>query len=130
DPSWDTGPAEQDVLDIMGDVAARIPIDADRVVATGISAGGFGTFRITELYPDRFAGGFSLVGADTTHLPGNLVNTPIRMQNGLLDPLVTFQSWLPTLQALDARGDIDYRAYLNANRTHTHVPVLGECVYD
>jgi hypothetical protein len=128
DPSWGTGPAEQDVLDVIGDVSRRFPIDRNRIVATGISAGGFGTFRMTELRPDLFAGGFSLVGADAG-LPGNLYNTPIRMQNGLADPLVNPSSWLPTVQTFSERGDVDFRSFQNANRSHTHVPALGNCIY-
>ena len=49
------GPAEQDVLDVMDDIASRFEIDHDRVILTGISQGGFATFRIGELYPDQFS---------------------------------------------------------------------------
>jgi pimeloyl-ACP methyl ester carboxylesterase len=117
------------MLDVLADVRRRFPVDADRVFVSGISAGGAGTFHMAELHPDLFAGAFSLVGYDSTGLPGNLVNTPIRMQNGLADPLVNPALWLPTVQAFDARGDVDYRSFQNANRSHTHVPALGNCIY-
>ncbi len=49
------GPGEQDVLDVIDDVAGRCPIDADRVYLTGHSMGGWGTWHLGLRHPDRFA---------------------------------------------------------------------------
>ena len=47
---------------MMADIGERFAIDEDRVVLTGISQGGFGTFRLGELYPDKFCALIPLVG--------------------------------------------------------------------
>src|SRR5439155_9176898 len=96
------GAPEQDVLDVLADATTRLPIDQGRVVLSGLSMGGIGTFRLGELYPDRFTGLFSLVGFDQTGLLGNLRNIPLRMHNGGTDYLVNPAFLLQTRQALDA----------------------------
>src|SRR4051812_685307 len=54
--------SERDLLDVMADVQANYPIDAERVFSGGYSQGGYITYRMAELYPDRFAGAVDWVG--------------------------------------------------------------------
>lgn len=63
--------SERDLLDVMDDVERNYPVDPDRVFGGGYSQGGYITFRMAALYPQRFAGIVSWVG-----FPGNLFNTP------------------------------------------------------
>jgi len=48
--------SERDLLDVMDDVRAHYPIDPRKVFSSGYSQGGYITFRMAMLYPDRFAG--------------------------------------------------------------------------
>lgn len=64
--------AEQDVLDVMDRVIAAYPIDPDRVYLTGISMGGLGTWKIGQLYPERFAAIAPFCGWTGTELLENL----------------------------------------------------------
>ncbi|MDQ6648880.1 MAG: hypothetical protein M3Z02_01975 [Actinomycetota bacterium] len=48
--------SERDLLDVMDDVLANYSIDAGKVFSSGYSQGGYITFRMAMLYPDRFAG--------------------------------------------------------------------------
>src|SRR4029078_2827676 len=114
------GAAEQDVLDVMADIAERVDIDDSRVVLTGISQGGFGTFRLGELYPDKFCALIPLVGQSALlpeiemliaggepFMPDaleNLCNVPVRMVNGRQDPLKNgIAGNIPDLDALALR---------------------------
>ena len=54
--------SERDVLDVVADVRATYPIDAERIFSGGYSMGGYGAFRMAALYPDVFAGAISWVG--------------------------------------------------------------------
>jgi pimeloyl-ACP methyl ester carboxylesterase len=141
------GPAEQDVLDVMADVAKRFAIDEDRVVLTGISQGGFGTFRLGELYPDRFSGLVPLVGQSALvpeiemmisggepFMPDaleNLHNVPIRMVNGRLDPQKNaFAGNVPDLDALALqRLEYDFRYWQLLRRGHEVIPELTNGVF-
>jgi predicted esterase len=59
---WYEGEAEKDVFEAWRDVAMHYPVDPDRVYLAGMSMGGFGTWRLTQLYPDLFARGIIWAG--------------------------------------------------------------------
>jgi pimeloyl-ACP methyl ester carboxylesterase len=148
------GPAEQDVLDVTNDALARFGADPNRVVLSGVSMGGFGTYRLGVRYPDRWSalvpfigtGGspqyefgavpqpvldqvFSPIGFPTgnAELLENLVNLPIRMVNGQIDPIVN--NVLVTQDTLRFQQlGYDYRAWVLARRQHEVVPSLSNCV--
>lgn len=52
---WYEGCSEVDVLDVLADVRENYNIDPDRIYLTGLSMGGYGTWRLAERYPDLFA---------------------------------------------------------------------------
>jgi dienelactone hydrolase len=54
--------SERDLLDVMADVQDTYGIDLDRVFAGGYSQGGYITYRMAMLWPDRFAGAVDWVG--------------------------------------------------------------------
>jgi len=54
--------SERDLLDVMADVQANYDIEPERVFAGGYSQGGYISYRMASLYPDRFAGLISWVG--------------------------------------------------------------------
>ena len=141
------GAAEQDVLDVIDDIASRFAIDEDRVVLTGISQGGFGTFRLGELYPDRFSALVPLVGQSALvpeiemmisggepFMPDaleNLRNVPIRMVNGRLDPQKNaFAGNVPDLDALALQKlEYDFRYWQLLRRGHEVIPELTNGVF-
>ena len=141
------GPAEQDVLDVMDDITARFEIDEDRVILTGISQGGFATFRIGELYPDRFSALIPLVGQSALvpeiemmisggepFMPDtleNLCNVPIRMINGRLDPQKNaFAGNVPDLDALALQKlEYEFRYWQLLRRGHEVIPELTNGVF-
>lgn len=54
--------SERDLLDVMADVQASYGIDRNKVFAGGYSQGGYITYRMASLFPDRFAGAVDWVG--------------------------------------------------------------------
>jgi len=133
DPNWSTGPAEMDMLETRRDAVARLGIDRDRIVLSGISAGGAGTFRHAARHPDLWTGAYSIVGAASFSGPvgpplENMTNLPFRAHNGLLDPLVNAAAWQTSAEALAAAETVDYRTVLV--NTSSHFPVkMGNCWY-
>ena len=127
DTNWNTGPAEMDLLEMTDDAIARLGLDTERIVLSGISAGGIGTFRHLARHPDKWTGGYSIVGGGTAVLE-NMTNVPLRFHNGTLDPLVNVQFYLDAEAAADAAGTVDYRGALV--NTSSHLPEqLGNCWY-
>lgn len=66
--------AEQDVLDVMERIEEYYTIDPDRIYLTGNSMGGLGTWKIGQLYPERFAAIAPFCGWTGTELLKNLGN--------------------------------------------------------
>lgn len=143
------GPAEQDVLDVIADASTRFDVDADRVVLTGYSLGGVGTFRLAQLHPDRFAGAVEYVGADdlgpitlldeaggTQRMPNaleNLRNLPFRMAHSRLDELELLIGGVqPDRAALELHAlGYDYRYWQFYGREHLSFPVAAvQCEID
>jgi pimeloyl-ACP methyl ester carboxylesterase len=59
---WGSDISERDILDVLADVEANYPVDRDRIFAGGYSQGGYVTYRMASLHPDRFAGAVDWVG--------------------------------------------------------------------
>jgi predicted esterase len=130
--NWGTPLADRDALDAMEDAIRRIHVDRRRVVVSGVSSGGYGTYHLASRYPDLFTGAYSLVGG--TGLGGgnvasveNLTNVPFRASNGLADPLVNVRTWRASADALKAAGTVDYRIVLVHNRSHDGPLAEGNC---
>lgn len=103
---WYQDEAELDVFEACRDLVARYAIDEDRVTIGGYSMGGFGTYRLSSLYPDLFARSFSVAGPpdenyfggptggtvdspqNTLRVTDNLRNLPLRIWTGSNDKLV------------------------------------------
>lgn len=129
--------AEADVLSVLDDVTKRFQIDRDRVVIHGMSLGAVGAFKIAEYHPDLFAGVLAASGADCCILPvnhfqprrlENLINVPVRMFNGAVDPLAHVGAAADTWVALDRLGDVDYLGFEAFPRHHEEFDDLADCI--
>lgn len=148
------GAAEQDVLDATDDAVAKAGADPSRVVLSGISMGGFGTYRLGVRYPDRWSAAVPFIGTggsaqyefspvprsvlDQVFSPSgfptgnaelleNLADLPMRMINGQVDPIVNNVLVSQDTLRLDQLG-YDYRAWVLLRRQHEVVPSLSNCI--
>lgn len=62
---WWIGEGMVDVLEVRDDVAERFPIDDARVYVSGHSMGGWGSYLLSILMPDRFAAALPVAGPVT-----------------------------------------------------------------
>lgn len=78
--TWWTGRGHEDFLEAWSDAMESFAIDPDRVYVSGHSMGGFGSYLVGLLYPDRFAAAFPISGPPT---PGGWlgVGAPFDPQN-------------------------------------------------
>jgi hypothetical protein len=135
--TWYRGAALQDPHDVADDVITRLSLDRERVMLAGLSMGGYGTFKLGELVPDRWSIAYADVGADDTMLPENFTSLPVRFQNGVADPLIPLSELSarrdPTPQRtrslFESAGTVDYRSWVVAKETHQPAVALAECVY-
>lgn len=66
------GPGEQDVLDALAWLGARVPVDAEHTWLTGVSMGGMATFELAVRHPDVFAAVAPMCGASDWRLVWHL----------------------------------------------------------
>lgn len=63
--TWYVSRGHADLLEVWDDAMATFAIDEDRVYLSGHSMGGYGSYLMAILYPDRFAGAFPVAGPVT-----------------------------------------------------------------
>lgn len=62
---WWIGEGMVDVLEVRDDVTARFPVDESKVYVSGHSMGGWGSYLMSILMPDRFAAALPVAGPVT-----------------------------------------------------------------
>jgi hypothetical protein len=63
--TWYVGRGHADLLEVWDDVLATFPVDEDRTYVSGHSMGGWGSYLLSVLYPDRFAAALPVAGPVT-----------------------------------------------------------------
>lgn len=94
-PNWarwnqDCAAAQIDAL--IDALAARFPIDRDRIILGGTSMGGFGTLDLGQRIADRFAGIWISAGSWSVTDFRTFCGTPIYLQHGKYDTAHGYRS--------------------------------------
>ncbi len=103
-------------LDILlDDVISNHPIDESRIYLTGLSMGGFGTWDLAILRPDRFAAIAPICGGDRMNAidaPIYLKDMPTWVFHGAMDQVVKLDASSRIVKALDeAGGNVQFTVY-------------------
>jgi hypothetical protein len=143
---WGSDISERDVLDVMADVQRTYDVDRERVFAGGYSQGGYVTYRMASLHPDRFAGaidwvGFTGDGANGSAVGGfsytagaigngvdfikNLLNVPTVMLYAAGDELVHVWTGEAMNDAFAATDNL-YRFYMHPTAEHLTFAALDD----
>jgi predicted peptidase len=105
-----------ELIQLVDYVTAKLNIDRDRVYVTGLSMGGFGTWRLVATYPDRFAAAVPICGGGEPEKMAKAVSrVPIWAFHGAKDPVVKL-SWSEEMvdAVKRAGGDVQLTVYPNA----------------
>ncbi len=108
-------------LSMIDSIAKYARADVDRVVITGLSAGGYGAWRLANSYPQRIAKIMPSAAAGTTANREQFVHIPIWFATGGKDPDPSPAQAAYNLKRMtDIGGDIRYTQY----------PELGHAVWN
>lgn len=128
--SW--WPHEVDGLNtLLDNVMEQYAVDGRRVYLTGLSMGGFGTWSLATLYPERFAAIAPICGGGVPALVGALKNTPVWAFHGALDevvPLIASESMVSALRACG--GDVRFTVYPDLQHDSWSVTYDNHELYD
>ena len=87
-------------------------VDKTREYVTGLSMGGFGTWRLAIAMPQRFAAIAPICGGGDSNAVGVLKNVPVWAFHGSKDRIVPIARSENTVQALKAAGgDVRFTVY-------------------
>jgi predicted peptidase len=92
------------VLKLLTLLQQRLPVDGRRLLVTGLSMGGFGTFDLVARHPEMFAGALALCGGGDPAQAPSLRNLPLWIFHGDSDPAVPVKGARCMAQALRGVG--------------------------
>lgn len=114
---WDSDALEA----LRAELVARLPIDPDRVLMTGLSLGGQGTWDYAVDYPDRLAAIAPVCGVGSVKRAARIAKLPVWAFHGALDdevPIAGDQAMVEAVRA--AGGQVRFTVY----------PEVGHAAWD
>jgi len=95
----------EDVLGaLLDEVEGRYAVDRSRIYVTGLSMGGYGTWRLGMAFPDRFAALVPICGGGSAVKVCSLKDIPIRVYHGKKDKSVPLEEAQKLVERLKACG--------------------------
>jgi predicted peptidase len=108
-PAWKA----KELIQLLNHVQTNLNIDPTRVYATGLSMGGYGTWRLVAEYPERFAAALPICsGGKPCEMARSLSRVPIWAFHGALDPVVPLSESQEMVDAVrGAGGNVRFTVY-------------------
>jgi predicted peptidase len=126
DRSWATVRSERALLELVDHVLGHYAIDRDRVLVTGFSMGGRGTWYMAARHPELFSGAIVMAGspggAEVTEMA-----TPLYLIHSPDDDVVPYEPVEEAYLALSGRGHpVEFRVLPGAGHymMGAYVPAL------
>lgn len=101
---WSADDQQTRLLELLAHIRNTYHIDEDRIYLTGLSMGGFGTWRLASDHPEMFAAAVPVCGAGDPNKVSNLVKLPIWAWHGTEDNAVPFQKSVEMVEAIKNAG--------------------------
>jgi predicted peptidase len=101
------------LIRLLDHVTRHLNIDTTRVYVTGLSMGGYGTWRLVAKYPERFAAAVPICGGgEPKAMACGLRRVPIWAFHGALDPTVPLSESQTMVRAVRrAGGNVRFTVY-------------------
>ena len=107
--SWPLPSQQALLVALLDHIVKTYKVDEDRIYLTGLSMGGYGSWRLAADHPERFAAVVPICGAGKTADAERLKNLPIWAWHGTDDPAVPFQSSTEMVEAIKQAGGTNIR---------------------
>lgn len=115
DAWWETTAQVMALIALLDEIQSAHRIDPDRVYCTGISMGGYGTWRLACEFPERFAAVVPICGGGRPFLARAMKNVPAWVFHGAKDPVVPLSESEKMVEALErAGGTVEFTVYPEA----------------
>lgn len=101
---WNNETSESGVLALIDDVRARYAVDPDRILVTGFSMGGRGTWYLAARHPDLFTAAVPMAARSDADEARRVGDMPVFIIHARDDEVVPFGPAERTAQEMEARG--------------------------
>jgi len=102
--SWPQPGQQALLVALLDHITKGFKIDSERIYLTGLSMGGYGSWRLAAEYPDRFAAVVPICGGGSPQDASKLKSLPIWVWHGTLDPAVPLQRSIDMVEAIKSAG--------------------------
>jgi predicted peptidase len=103
---------------VLDEALIRLPIDTNRIYLTGLSMGGFGTWKFAIAYPHRFAAIAPVCGWGHLEDVGNLKDKPVWVFHGAKDNVVPPSESEKMVEFLKKQGSVKVKFTLYPDANH------------
>ena len=93
-----------ELVALLDEIARKYNVDQDRIYLTGLSMGGFGTWRLAAFAPDRFAAIAPICGGGETYWAKQIAPLPVWAFHGAKDAGVPLERSEEMVVALKKQG--------------------------
>lgn len=93
-----------ELIALLDDLQGRLKVDQDRIYLTGLSMGGFGTWRLAAFAPDRFAAIAPICGGGETYWAKQIAPLPVWAFHGAKDKGVPLERSEKMVEAIKKQG--------------------------
>lgn len=108
---WD----DQQIIRLLDELEAELPVDPSRIYLTGLSRGGYGAWRLAIQNPDRFAALVPISGGGAVPYAKKLKDVPAWVFHGAKDSVIPVNESQRMVDALrDSGGDVKFTIYPEA----------------
>ena len=104
DSRWSAPEQQAAVLELLDHLAKTHNADTSRLYLTGLSMGGYGTWRMAADHPEKFAAAAPVCGAGNPDDAGSLKKVPLWVWHGTEDKAVPYQRSVEMVDAIKAAG--------------------------
>jgi predicted peptidase len=119
--SWTDPRSEQDLLDLLDHVQASYNIDRGKVLLTGYSLGGIGTWHLAARHQDRFAAALVISGRPVEEAVNSDWKIPLYVIHSRLDELLPLAQTEAAVQRMQAAGaDVELMVVEGITHYETH----------
>ncbi len=107
--NWSSTTQRTRLMELLDAVVGDLKVDQQRIYLTGLSMGGFGSFRLAAEHPERFAAVAPICGGASGRYAEALKDVPIWAFHGDADKVVPIQRTADIIDAIKAAGGTSVR---------------------
>src|ERR1044071_2145079 len=107
--SWAQPSEQQLLIGLLDHLAKNFKVDKDRIYLTGLSMGGYGSWRLAADHPERFAAVVPICGGGKVEDAEKLKHLPIWVFHGTEDKAVPVQRSIEMVEAIKKAGGTQIR---------------------